>query len=245
MSTMKKSLLVVITIVLACCQSTHIQDRLYKVSDSNVELGAVGYAYSPDNLRHRFDIKSIPVLDTKVRIAIQVLPFTQDINKIYLTKMKAKGEEPVFKYTDSIPQKPSYVTLSLLDIGTYVSALNGDSNKELYQYLVKTENTSVVTGLAIVPDASLIAKLKAADAYYLVYNRDRKYNLSCYKEGKRTEDIDLSKFETLAYATGHLCWFEDERGRWKVGDVVKSTESCRGRMKSEVKDKEDINLFKM
>lgn len=245
MSTMKKYLLVVITVLLACCQSTHIGDRLYKVSESAVELGAVGYAYSPDNLRHRFDIKAIPVLDSKVRITIQVLPFTPDINKIYLAKMKAKGEGPVLKYVDSMPQKPSYVTLSLLDTGTYVTALHSEVNKELYQYLVKTENTSVVTGLAIVPDAPLVAKIKAADAYYLAYNRDRKYTISFYKEGKHIEDVDISKFETLAYTTGHLCWYEDDRGRWKVGDVVKSTESCRGQMRPEVKDKEEVNLFKM
>lgn len=245
MMKMFRILLPLLLMVLAGCQSTHIKDRVYKISASHVELGAVGYAYSPDNLRHKFDIKAIPVLENKVRLEVQLLPFTAEINSIYLARMKEKGLEPAIKYSDSLPKKPVYVTVSLLDAATFTAALNSPVNKELYQYLVQTKNTSMITGLALAPQESLIEKINTADTFYLVYNQDGKYAVACYRDGKRTGIIDLGASEVLAYTTGRFCWFEDERGRWKIGDIVKSTDVCRGKMKPEVKDKEEVNLFKL
>ena len=242
---MKKIIYLLIIINTIGCQTAKIKNELYKVSQAHAELGSIGEAKSKFNLDNDFKIHSIPVLESKIRLEMQLLPFNKDINKIYAAKVAAGQAQVKINYMDSIPVKPVYATLSIISLTDFATELNGVQNKSVISYLKDTKQAVVVTGVAIAFTEDDIAKLKQADTYYLINNLDKKYNVALYKEGKRIGTIDLQSGTLLAYNLSKFCWAINDRQQWYVGDIVKDNTSCKGNTKSRIKEKEEINLFKM
>ena len=242
---MKKLSYLLIIIILTSCQTATIKNKTFKVTAATVELGSIGQAKSLYNTYNDFTIKSFPLLNNKIRVDIQIHPFNSDINDLYMNKAKYSSLQEKVMYTDSLAVKPEFITVSMIDITGYVNELNADYNKETSTYLMDTKKSVVVTGLAINIPTIDLEKIKLADSYYLINNSDKKYTIALYKQGRRTDILDLKAGTVLAYTLGKFCWALSERGRWYVGDITLDNESCKGKMRSSIKDKEDVNLFKM
>jgi len=240
-----KKILYLLLIVTVGCQTTKIKNEHYKVSPANAELGSIGEAKSRYNLDNDFNIHAIPVLESKIRLELQLLPFNKDINKVYAAKVAAGQARVKINYVDSIPAKPVYATLNIISLTDFATELNGVHNKNVIAYLKDTKNAVMVTGVAIAFTDDDIAKIKQADTYYLINNLDKKYSVALYKEGKKTGIIDLQSGTLLAYNLSKFCWAINDRQQWYVGDIVKDNTSCKGNTKSRIKEKEEINLFKM
>lgn len=241
---MKKYILLLLTICIGC-QTTKISNEKYKVSTSTTELGSIGIAETKLNFENSFNTRSFPKLDGMVRLKIKTLPFNKQINDIYLNKNKVKQQEATINYVDSLPNKPEYVTVSILDVNSYIKELNADYNKENLTFLKNTNEGRIVNNLALILSDEIISKIKSADAYYLINNQEKKYTVALYKNGKQFDSIDLHEGTTLAYSLGKFCWTENERHKWEIGDIIAENDNCLGTTSERVKKKEKVNLYKL
>jgi len=240
-----KKIIILVLIITAGCQTAKIKNREYKYSYATTELGSIGEAISMYNLKNDFAAHSFPVLQNKIRLDVQVLPFTKDINKIYTEKAKINPAAVKINYVDSLAVKPEYVTLTIADLNGFATELNADYNKNTFQYLKDTETAVMVTGIAVALTSEDIAKIKMSDAFYLHNNQEKKYTIALYKSGKKTENIELQSGMVLAYTLGKFCWSVSDRLHWYIGDIVKDNKSCKGNTISKIKKKEEKNLYKL
>ena len=236
--------LLLITIVTAC-QTAKIKNEEYKISASTVELGCIGTASSFSKLKNDFITHTFPVLENKIRLDIQQVPFNKNINKIYTSKIKENQLPNTVSYIDSLPEKPKFVTITLMDYAGIINELNTSYNKNSYNYLKDTGKGSIITSIAIVLPEAELTKLKLADTYYLINEQTAKYNILLYKDGKKIDFINLQSSTVLAYTVGKFCWAINERHNWYIGDIVNDSGSCAGDTHKKIKEKEEKNLFKL
>lgn len=240
---MKKIIFLLLLVV--GCQTAKIKNREYKVSEATVELGSIGRAKSMYNLDNDFSIHALPVLQNKIRLDLQVQPFTEDIYKTYNAKAAKNQALAKITYNDSLPVKPEYVTVNIMDLTAMATELNAEHNRDIATYLKDSKNSVIVTGIAVVLPAEDLAKIKQADTYYLLNSQDKKYSVALYKDGKKTELIDLQAGVELAYNLGKFCWSINERQQWYIGEIIKDDKGCKGNTRSHIKEKEEKNLFKL
>lgn len=238
-------MLVLLLIIMASCQTTVIKDKKYKVSKSTIELGSIGRAKYMFNIDNKFSIHSIPVLHNNVRLDVQILPFNKDINTIYKSKAALNPSAIKVEYVDSLPTKPHYITVSIMDRTGFANELNNEYNQDITTYLKDAKNAVIVTGMALVLPAEDISKIKLADTYYLVNSQDKKHSITLYKAGKKTDTIELHDGLPLAYTLGKFCWAISDRQQWYISEVVDDNKGCKGNTNRHIKDKEEKNLFKL
>lgn len=227
------------------CQTANINHTKYKTSPATTELGSIGHGKSFFNVENDFKTKSYPVLQNKLRLDIQILPFNRRLNKIYEKKFEKNQVQPKIAYIDSLPIKPEFVTVSISDMAGYANEINQPYNKSIITYLEDTKETVVVTRIALSLPTEQINKLRDADTYYLVNDQDKKYTVALYKEGKQIDVIDLQSGTVLAYKLGRFCWGNNNRGQWYIADIVEDAHGCKGTTKDAVEEKKETNLFKM
>lgn len=242
---MKKLSLLIILIAFAACNSTKVNGEKYKTSLSTTELATIGISNTKINTDNEFFTKAIPVLENKIRLDIKILPFDQKINAIYISKAKSNQSLKTINYIDSLPKKPEYASISLFDINGYTNELNSIVNKEVFNLIKDTKEIETVSAIAIVLTEEALEKIRQADTYYLVNNKTKKYTLSLYKQGKQLDVIDLNEGVTIGYSLSKFCWTQNERQHWYIADLVSDNKNCMGNTHERVKDKEEINLFKM
>lgn len=237
--------LLLIGLIITGCQTIKIKNQEYKISPATIELGTIGTATSVNNTMNDFAARSFPKIENKIRLDIQILPFNDRINKIYLTKTKENQLPTNIKYVDSLPKKPEFVTVTIMEITALAEEINASYNKNIFTYLKDNDKASIVTSVALTLSNDDLNKLKQADTYYLTNDQDAKYMITLYKQGKKTDIIDLNQGIVLAYTIGKFCWSISDRQQWYIADIVKNDKSCKGNTYSKMKKKEETNLFKL
>lgn len=230
----------------AACQTVKIKNETYKVSDNPIELGSIGNASSKLNLENSFEIKSLPILENKIRVNISIVPYTKKTAKAYQEKSQYQQNLSKLNYIDSLPVKPELVTIQIADKLGYVSELNAEYNKAVYTLLTDLQEIEVVSGVALHVSNENLTKIKQADAYYLINNQDKKYTIALYKQGKKVETLEIIQNAIIAYQTNVFCWAQTQRGKWYVADMATKSGACKGKTFSKVTElKKEVNLFKM
>lgn len=189
---MKNSFFILLLLVFSACQSTLIKHDRYKVSPSTTELGSIGQSKSVFNLQNDFDARTLPMLENKIRVSVEPIPFNKRLNKFYTAKAKYDQSQSTINYVDSLPSKPELVTIRLLDVAGFVKELNADYNTDVFRLLEDTQTSEIISSIAVYLSTEDIAKIRLADSYYLTNSQDAKYTLSLYKQGKKIETIDLN-----------------------------------------------------
>ncbi|MBY8962537.1 hypothetical protein KJK34_07205 [Flavobacterium sp. D11R37] len=239
-------LLILLAVIIAGCETARINKTEYRISSATTELGSIGLSTSTFKFNNNFQTRSFPLLKNKVRVDITPLPFNKKIYTIYNQKAKQDQSAAKINYVDSLPIKPEFITISLLDTKGYINELNADYNKDIITYLKDTENASVITSLAIVLPKEALAKVKTAETFYLTNTTtDRKYMLTLYNGDKETERIDITLSTVVGYSIGEFCWATDNRQRWYIADIVKDNTSCSGETRSKIKEKKKKSIYKM
>jgi hypothetical protein len=230
----------------SACQTIKIKNNSYRVATTLPELGSVGKHKSAFNLKNAFETRTLPTLENKIRIAVEIVPFNKRLNKIYIAKSKFDQNQAKVAYVDSLDTKPEIVTIQLLDVLGFVNELNAANNKNVFKIIDDLENSKVVTGIAVSFSKEDIAKIRQSDSYYLSNNQEKKYTISLYKQGKKTENMELNPESIVAYKLGTFCWAEDNRNHWYIADIIGDNSSCNGKTSSKVKEKrKEESLFKM
>ncbi|GGB73371.1 hypothetical protein GCM10007424_11600 [Flavobacterium suaedae] len=230
---------------MASCQTAKINNTKYNVSPATTELGSIGQATSLFKLKNDFETHSFPLLKNNIRLDIKTMPFNKKLYSIYSKKAESAQIKKQIQYADSIPVKPELVTISILDIRSYLNELNSEYNRNITTYLKDTEDGVVVTGLAVTFPKETLTQIKSADAYYLINEQEKKYTLALFTNGKKTSEIDLKSGTILGYTLGRFCWAIDERHNWYIADIVDNDNGCKGNTESKIKEKERTSLFKM
>ena len=242
---MKKVVLLVFVCILYSCQSVKVKDKSYNVSNSTIELGAIGKAKSIVGLKNDFQVTTYPQLNEKIKIQITVVPFTKRLNKINLAKAKFNQKQSVVNYVDSLVIKPEVVSIQIADRGQFINELNGIHNKQIVTLAQKNNNLSLVTGVLVNLPSVLIEKIRQADTYYLIQTDDAKYKIALYNDSKKIDLIDVLSKDILGYQISSFCWIENNRNRWEIGDIVSKGKSCKGLTYKKIKKKKEKSLYKM
>ena len=243
---MKYSFLTFLILLFTACQTIKIKNNNYKIAVTAPELGSVGEAKSAFNLKNDFSTRTFPKLENKIRVAIEIVPYNEKLNKIYVSKAKFNQNQAKVVYTDSLLTKPEIVTVQIVDVTGFVNELNADYNNEVFRAINDLQSLEIVSGIAINLSAADIAKIRIADTYYLTNMLDKKYTLILYKQGKKTESIDLTLGTIVGYRLSKFCWAETTQGKWYIADMVTINSSCKGTTSTKVKNKKkEDNLFKM
>lgn len=235
---MKNSFFILLLVFFAACQSTRIKNDSYKVSPRSPELGSVGQSKSLFDLQNEFEERTLPKLENKIRVAIEVVPFNKKLNKIYKAKAKFNQSQSKIVYVDSLPTKPELITIRLQDVTGVVNELNAAYNAPVFRLLVDTQEYKMVSDIAVSLTADEIGKIRQADTYYLTNPQDNKYIIALYKSGKKTNIIDINTETILAYQLGSFCWAITEKGTWYIADMIEGNASCNGKTHSKIKKKE-------
>lgn len=243
---MKNSFFILLLVVVSACQSTLIKNDNYKISPSTTELGSIGQSKSLFNLQNDFDARTLPKLENKIRVDVDLIPFNKRLNKIYATKAKFNQNQSKVTYIDSLPSKPELVTIRLLDISGLVNELNADYNLNVFRLLNDTQNSEIISSVAVCLPTEDIAKIRLADTYYLTNSQDAKYSLCLYKLGKKTETIDLDSGTVIGYRLSGFCWGTSERGKWYIADITEGNNRCKGNTEPRINEKKKSkNLFRI
>lgn len=242
---MRKIIYLLILISIASCQTIKVKENTFKATDSNIELGALGEAKSIAGLKNNFTITAYPKIEEKIKLEVAIVPFTKQTNKVYQEKAKFNQKQTKINYVDSLPIKPEMVSIKISDIANLVTELNTEKNKDSFSFIKNNERTSMITSVLISLSSVEIDKLRQADTYYLVQTDVSKYNIALYKLGKKIDTVDISTATILGYGVGKFCWFENDRGKWLIGDIVQTGNSCKGNTYKKVKPKKEKSLYKM
>jgi hypothetical protein len=243
---MKNSLFIFLSLIFSACQSTLIKKERYKISTTTTELGSIGQSKSLFNLQNSFETRTLPRLENKIRVTVELIPFNRRLNNVYIAKAEFNQNQSKIAYIDSLPSKPELVTIRLLDVTGFVKELNADYNNNVFRLLNDTQNSKIISSVSICLSTEDNTKIRQADAYYLTNLQDAKYTLSLYKLGKKTETIDLNTGTVVAYRLSRFCWGDTERGKWYIADMTEGNSNCKGNTESRVNEKKKSkNLFRM
>lgn len=237
--------LFVLLIVVVSCKTINVKEQSYKTSNSKIELGALGEAKSIADLKNDFTITAYPIIEEKIKLEVAIVPFTKKSNKIYQSKEKFNQKQSKINYVDSLQVKPEMVSIKISDIASLVDDLNSSSNTKELNFIKNNERTTIVTSVLVVLNSTEIEKLRNADTYYLVQSDIAKHTIALYKQGKKIDTIDISTATIIGYAIGKFCWFESDRGKWQIGDIIQKGNSCKGNTYKKVKPKKEKSLYKM
>lgn len=241
---MRKALAIFFILIAISCQKVTIDRQKYLISPSTTELGCIGLSSSLIGVDNKFIPYSYPLLKTKIRLDVKFHPFNKQVYKSY--KEKSSGSSLKINYSDSLAVKPEFITINILDREGLVSEYNNDYNSKISSHLQKTGKEIVITGIAIALPSSEMAKVKQADAYYLINPIDSKYAIQLYKDGKKTDTVDLNTGIVLSYYLESFCWSSDKRGKWYIAGLVEKGKNCEGNTLNKIKEKNHTaNIYKL
>lgn len=243
---MRNSFFILLLVVFSACQSTKIKDNRYKVSSAAPELGSIGQSKSLFDLQNNFEVRTLAKLENNIRVSIEVIPFNKRLNHFYKAKEEFNQNQSKVNYIDSLPTKPELVTIRLLDVAGFTNELNAAYNAPVFRLLFDTQDSEIVSSIAATLSPEEITKIRQSDTYYLNNFQDKKYVLSLYKLGKKTDVLDIKPENIVAYRLSTFCWALSERGQWHIADLIEGGNSCKGNTRSRIKEKKKSkSLFDM
>ena len=243
---MKHVFFALLLVLFNACQTAKIKSETYKIAKTSPELCSIGQSKTFFKLQNSFQTKGFPKLENKSRLEIEVVPFTKKLSEQYTKKIKYNQDLQKLTYVDSLPTKAELVTIQLLDITGFVNELNADYNNDIFRIINNLQNIKLVTSIAVYLTKEEISKIKQVDSYYLTNLQDKKYTIALYKQGKKTESINIDTEAIIAYKLSSFCWAETERSKWYIADIIAENSSCKGITINKVKEKKrEQSLFRM
>ncbi|GGF10395.1 hypothetical protein [Flavobacterium limi] len=242
---MKNIFTSLVLLIFLSCQTTKIKNDTYKIATSSPELGSIGQSRKNTKQENSFAVRTLPKLENKIRITIGIVPFNRKLNKVYKSKARYNQNQTKVAYIDSLPKKPELVTIKILDINGLVSELNAAHNEDVFRLLRDTENSKIITSIAVSLSVDEITKIRQSDAYYLINSQEKKYTIALYKSGKKTDVIDINTESIVGYQTSRFCWATNQKRQWYIADIVEGSTSCNGNTQSSLEDKKSKSLFDM
>lgn len=205
---MKINYIIILLLISGCTtfQYTKTSEKVYP------EIGTIGvfekYVFQKIN-----NPKTILKIDTPIRLDIQNI----EIKKINFFKNK---DSLTRKKKDSI-----LVKLKVVDELSLVQQIN--KNKELLNYLKRTNDNTVVTEVTINYPNVILSKLKNADELYLVQNKEKTLSIQLRKNNKILDPIEFSSGKIVNYKVSNFCWGSSSKyGKVKIISLTGNNTRC-------------------
>lgn len=166
-----------------------------------------------------------PSLSKPIAVALKEVPFNRsEFNKFEGYKT-ARGQETGFVYVDSLPNKPTYFRLEIIDIIAMQQQLNSNENKEVRAYLAKEEEAGLVTHISFQAASKHAQSLAKAQGIFLTENHHGLLELECVVNKER-QRITLSDLDIFDYKTASFCWELDRYGKEKIATLSIDGTNC-------------------
>lgn len=224
------------------CKSVTVNNQLQRTTTAPVELGTIGLHedYYPYD---RFTITTTPKLDRKVRV--KAVKHTFNKRKFNAYENTSPYNRMQLQYIDSLPDKPEYIALELIDHVNHTAMLNEDP--DLLDYLKTRTGAFMVTSVAAALHGVHVQAISNAESVFLVYDPDiSKYYLEINNRDKTILKVRMEDMDIFAYGLSFFCWGENPRHRLEIKDIVEEDQRCPdGTYKKASKVKKKVNYFKL
>jgi len=211
--------------IVSSCKTVIVNKQTQKIASANVELATIGIT-KPNLQINAFEINAIPQLNQKIRVTAMVLPFNKTSFKAYVKAATLQGKKSMVKYVDSLPNKPTYVALKIMDNITLLKELNSEHNTTVFNYLKTVPDAKMITAISTVFDPDILSEISQAEELYLSNVKYKKYDLELYKNGKLHKTIELTKGTTFTYKLSSFCWGENNRHQPILVDIIDEHSNC-------------------
>ncbi|CAM1356421.1 hypothetical protein [Tenacibaculum halocynthiae] len=241
---MKKTIAIITLIMCVSC-GVLPQKNNFHTTKTPVELGVIGEKQK--SLRKTaFQTFGVPKYDQKIKVSYSIHQFKKDTYKEYKKAISGKDQTQKIIFNDSIPNKPFYTSISVTDKVSIVSSIN-ENNLSIFNYLKKSPEATIITGIKLTSGAPFLNQLKQSDAIYLQTDKYKKQRLLLFKNEKKIGELDLSKEVIFGYQLSSFCWKTTKRRKIKIATIVNEGQNCSNTTKrnaQELENKLTENSFK-
>tara|TARA_R110000796_G_scaffold81456_2_gene179408 strand:- start:5356 stop:6090 length:735 start_codon:yes stop_codon:yes gene_type:complete len=155
----------------------------------------------------------------------QVVPFDKSTFKKYAHAIESANRTTSIVYTDSMPNKPKYVRLQLLDKIGLTTLLNSADNTALRSYLENDPDYKLVTAITLTVADELQKRILEAE--HILVQQDGAGKLSIVLKNKQqTNELEGSHTEVFDYSYVSFCWGEDRYHTKIIKALVQDNKGC-------------------
>ena len=241
----KKVIIISSLVFISGCKTISVQHQKQQLAVSVPELGSVGM--EEGNLLHNnFQQVGMPELSQKIRIQAKRIPFDKNSYKAYAKYLEEAGQESPLQFSDSLPQKPIYLHLSVMDRIGIKEALNQPKNKALLSYLENDKAYKIVSEITTVVKPELLQSFSEAEEVYLVQKGISKLGLELIKDGKVFREVNFSALSPFAYQLSSFCWGENYKHQTVIEAIVDGNPCPKNTYKKahKIEKKKDVFRFR-
>jgi len=197
--------------------------RMQEALLSFPDLGALVKA--KDNLLYSA-VEQVGVPDWPVlSVGVQQLPFNKVSYALYTKYMQRAGKINSIAYNDSLPYKPKYLRLQLLDKLELTQMLNKDENEKLRSFVANDDAYKVITSLDITVPETEMPTFTHAEVLQL--QRDEfGNNILVAISGDFQKQYFFSELQVFGYHYDNFCWGEDRYHNLIIENLVSEGEKC-------------------
>ncbi|MGX1931304.1 hypothetical protein [Flagellimonas sp. 2504JD4-2] len=162
---------------------------------------------------------------SELKVDVQQMPFNRQSYTDYAKHMQQAAKINTISYNDSLPYKPKYLRLQLLDQFGLAQLLNQDKHDALRSYISNDDSYKMVTGLNVtVPEIEMPGFLQA-EAIQL--QKDKYGNIVLFViNGERKKQYFFSELQVFGYQYAHFCWGEDQYHNMIIENLVSEGQKC-------------------
>ncbi len=167
----------------------------------------------------------VPNWETPLKVHVQELPFNKSSYTTYSMYMQRAGRINSVPYVDSLPYKPKYLRLQLLDKIALAGLLNDEINSDTRAYLEKDEAYKMVTYLDITTADDIIPLLLGAETVILEQD-DYKNLYLVLLAGDQEQQLSFYDLQVFDYGLSAFCWGENLQYRKEIQAIIEDGETC-------------------
>ena len=192
------------------------------ISEKNFKGLAVGdFVVETGTFEKDLEVKG--QIQKNYRLALRVSSKTFTKKEFKTFKKHKNSELTKVEFVDSLPNKPSYYHIELVDDLAFLDLIQADKKGSLYTWILNEQAARVVTGVSMVFEEGV---LDDSATFYLV----KQDNLSPYIEmvsfNGQKQKINFSEELIFDYSLSFFCWGKDSYGRLEIVDLVEKGNSC-------------------
>ncbi|KQC29382.1 hypothetical protein [Flagellimonas eckloniae] len=160
-----------------------------------------------------------------LKVDVKQLPFNKTSYYSYAKYMEQAGKINSISYNDSLPYKPKYLRLQLLDMLGLTQLLNNEQHDDLRSYISNDDGYKMVTGLNItVPEVEMPGFLQA-EAIQL--QKDAYDNIILVViNGEFEKHYFFSELHVFDYQYANFCWGEDQYHNMIIENLISEGQKC-------------------
>lgn len=233
---MKRIIGIVLAMVLFSCAGHKAKYQEAALSLPNLgsivqTKGALWYALSEQ--------VGSPQWDTPLPINAQELPFNKASYTTYTNYMGKAGKINGIAYTDSLPYKPKYLRLQVVDKIDLVTRLNSKNNTAVREFLENDHAYKIVTSLDVTMADAMLVQFLAASTISLQENTQMGAHL-VLTHNKQETKVAFSEIQVFDFGFSSFCWGEDRYHRKQIETILSGTQKCpKGTFKKAAKVESD------